>query len=160
MKFFLSATHTAFDVGSSSDIDHAFAVLRRCGERIAQVQDPDWTPKSSSIKLSMGQIFRHKKHGFRGVVVECFESCPADQNWSDKYGPFERGTDQPFYRTLIDTKDRPRPFMALAAEENLIPLDEESVPVEHPLMGELFSGFEHGRHVLREELQAKYPDEL
>ena len=32
-----------------------------------------------------------------------------------------------FYRTLVDTRDRERPFMTIAAEENLIPLHDETV---------------------------------
>jgi hemimethylated DNA binding protein len=152
----------AFDETQVSDaaaVDNAFAALRRGNDRIECLNADDWEPKPSAIQHDIGQIFRHKKHGFRGVIVEWYESCPAPKNWQETYGPFEKGFDQPFYRTLVDTKDRPHPFMALAAEENLLPLHNEDVPVSHPLMDETFAGFEEGRHIMHEEVALHFPED-
>ena len=150
--------------GEAADgMERSFAALRQALGRVDAVSAEGWAPKPAAVALDVGQIFRHKKHGFRGVVVEWFEECPADQEWMDSYGPFERGTDQPFYRTLVDTKDRPQPFIALAAEENLTPLENESSPVEHPYMDQVFEsgagGFERGRHVMRPEYQERFPED-
>jgi heat shock protein HspQ len=152
----------AFDKTEVSDaaaVDNAFAALRRGNDRIERLNSKSWTPKPAAVQLGVGQIFRHKKHGFRGVVIEWFETCPAPEDWQERYGPFEHGFDQPFYRTLVDTKDRPNPFVALAAEENLIPLDDEELPVSHPLMEQVFDGFEDGMHTMSDETQRLFPED-
>ena len=138
--------------------DYGFASLRLAQERIERVSDGRWHPKPASVALDIGQIYRHKKHRFRGVVVEWYASCPADDAWLEAYGPFERGREQPFYRTLVCTHDRPNPFVALAAEENLIPLHGEHLPVAHPLLGEVFRDFDSGRHIMNDVWISKFPD--
>ena len=78
------------------------------------------------------------------------------------YGPFDNGVEQAFYRTFVDIKDRPNPFIALAAEENLEPLsDMDQLPIEHPMMERLFAeDFEGGRHWLRDEYFQYFPDDF
>ena len=103
----------------------------------------------------------------RGVVARVccgrFEKCPVDDpKWISTWGPFERGLDQPFYRTLVDTRDRQDPMMTLAAEENLsFVYDEldELEPVDHPFLDRLFAEFSDGRHVLNDEHLGRFPDE-
>lgn len=77
-----------------------------------------------------------------GVVIDWHPGCPAQEDWVRQYGPFEQGLEQPFYKTLVCTLDRPRPFVALAAGENLVPVapgsKDAATPVEHPLMGRIF----------------------
>ena len=137
----------------------AFTVLRWAEKRVAVVSSPDWKPKPTRVKFDIGQVFRHKKHGFRGVIIEWWPECPADEDWSDKWGPFEHGREQPFYRTLVDTKDRPNPFMTLAAQENLIPLHNEKEPVEHPYVAQIFKSFEAGRHTMQPDIVELFPED-
>ena len=125
----------AFEAGVRDDtsMDRAFAALRTANRRKAALESPDHAPKPVHVKWDVGQVYRHKKHGFRGVIVEWFDSCPADDSWVQAYGPFDNGVEQAFYRTFVDIKDRPNPFIALAAEENLEPLsDMDQLPIEHP----------------------------
>ena len=153
----------AFD-GAQDDasMDRAFAALRTANRRAAALASPDHAPKPTHVKWDVGQVYRHKKHGFRGVIVEWFDGCPADENWVEAYGPFEKGIEQAFYRTFVDTKDRPNPFTALAAEENLEPLSGfDQLPVEHPMMERLFcEDFEGGRHWLKDEFFEDFPDDF
>ena len=106
------------------------------------------------IQYDIGQICRHKKHNFRLVLVDTFPECPCDENWIQKYGPFEQGTKQPFYKTMVCTKDRD-PFMSIAAQENLIPIDaiKEGQAVEHPLIDQVFNGYDEngGRMIPKDE---------
>ena len=153
------AAHVTPVEDSAVALDLGLAALRRLSERTACVRGETWEPKPEQVKLSVGQIFRHKKWGFRGVVVDWYDGCPADARWQETHGPFEEGVEQPFYRTLVDTRDRPNPFMSIAAQENLEPLEGETVPVSHPLESEVFSGFECGRHVMTEDYEAKFPED-
>ena len=86
---------------SSDRIDAGFEALRFAQRRLDLVSAPDWSAKPLVVLLDVGQVFRHKKHGFRGVVVEWWESCPADDAWFEAYGKdYTRGREQPFYRLL------------------------------------------------------------
>jgi hypothetical protein len=66
--------------------------------RIQALQSSTWKAKPDHIHLDVGTLYRHKKWGYRGVVVGWFPSCPADAEWVKRYGPFEQGLDQAFYR--------------------------------------------------------------
>lgn len=142
-----------------SDIEKGFAAYRRMSERLKRIQSPSWQPKPKHVKLALGQIYRHKRWGYRGVIIDWFPECPADNEWVKTHGPFEKGTDQAFYRTLVDTADRPSPFMTLAAQENLIPLDGEQDPVAHPFMEMIFEDFVQGKHILKHDMWERYPED-
>jgi len=143
-----------------NDSEAAFAALRRIGDRLELLEDQTFLPsKPDAVKLDIGNIFRHRKWGFRGVIVQWFSACPATQDWISQWGPFERGASQPFYRTLVDAKDREQPFMSLAAEENLDFLEFETKEVEHPKVDDFFSHFEFGHHVLNESIQKAFPED-
>eukprot|EP00483_Globobulimina_turgida_P008425 UN08442 len=130
-------------------MDSIFFAMKHINNRLVQISKDSWKP-NNFIKYDIGQIFIHKKWGFRGVIIECFDECPADIKWQQQYGPFEEGLKQPFYRTLICTKDRD-PFMSIAAQENLTPINgiNNGEAVEHPLIDQVFSGYdeEGGRHI-------------
>ena len=92
-----------------------------------------------------------------------------DDAWVAQWGPFEKGTEQPFYQTMVDTKDRERPMMTFAAQENLELVSEGEGPagdpvmrVDHPMMEKLFVDAppNAGRHIVHEHLAAEYPEDF
>ena len=154
------ALRICFNTSDATAVSAGFEALRTCRQRIATIEHTDWKPKPPAVQYDIGQVFRHRKHGFRGVVVEWFPTCPMDKTWQELHGPFEKGVEQPFYRTLVDTKDRPNPFVAVAAEENLEPLNDASeAPISHPLLSNIFGGFEEGRHVMLANVQKSFPED-
>eukprot|EP01084_Bolivina_argentea_P058203 106285_1 len=124
------------------DTDKVFYAMKNINNRLEIISNPKWKP-NNHIKYDIGQICRHKKWEFRLVIVATFNKCPCDQNWIEMYGPFEHGIQQPFYKTMICIKDRD-PFMSIAAQENLIPIDatKDGGAVEHPLINSVFSGYD------------------
>jgi len=164
---------------ASDELDMAFEALRRISARVSEMEDPDHELKPPHIQLDVGQIFRHRKHGYRGVIVQWYTECPLDDEWVQRWGPFQRGRDQPFYQTMIDTKDRPRGLMTFAAEENLIPLKDRPtesdadveeagylcgrlLPIEHPLFEKMFQEGSpvNGRHILQDHVQKDFPEDF
>jgi hemimethylated DNA binding protein len=127
----------------------ARAEAHRCIRQFCLTDSPCPFAIAASFPRS---IFRHKRWGFRGVIVDWHASCPAEEPWPTRHGPFEDGLTQPFYRTLVCTRDRPNPFMTLAAAENLLAVRDDSAdalrPVEHPMLDKLFDGFRGGRHII------------
>mmetsp|Transcript_7461 Transcript_7461/g.8585 ORF Transcript_7461/g.8585 Transcript_7461/m.8585 type:complete len:234 (+) Transcript_7461:190-891(+) len=146
--------------------DNCFAAMRMLNERNEMLQSKPLSSfqKPKHVHLSVGQVFRHKKYGYRGVVIAHWPQCPIEDEeerdqWLQTWGPFHDGNDQAFYSTLVDTKDRPLGFKTIAAEENLEPLDDVESPIEHPELDAYFDGFEYGHHKLKKKLLDRFPED-
>lgn len=85
-----------------------------------------------------GDLVRHRRYGYRGVVVDVDLECRASQRWYESNRTQPR-RDQPWYHVLVDGADH----STYAAEDSLMP-DYSPVEVRHPLVGLFFSGFEDG----------------
>lgn len=92
------------------------------------------------VRFAPGQLVRHRRHGYRGVVVAYDTTCQADEDWyqSNRSQP-SRG--QPWYHVLVDGG----PNVTYAAQENLV-ADPTSEPIVHPLLEAFFDAFEDGRY--------------
>jgi len=86
-----------------------------------------------------GQVFVHKKYGYRGVIWKADPSCKSEESWIEMMGVrrMPRGAEQPFYHCLVDQRDRPGQQTTYVAEEN-IELSKDAYPVEHSLMRTFF----------------------
>ena len=91
-----------------------------------------------------GQLVRHKRYGYRGVVGGRDSSCHADDGWywGNRTQP---DRDQPWYHILVHGGAH----TTYVAEENLDPYDGAE-QVMHPLTKELFASFGSGRYQPRE----------
>ena len=163
-KLFTTTLRQSFETTTATlPLDHMFGALRILNRRIEQLESSNFIGKPKRVKYDVGQIFRHKKWGFQGVIIGWFEVCPGDTNWAKTYGPFEDGLSQPFYRCLIDKNDRPpNGFVSIAAQENLIAVEpkEELEGVENDHLQNFFlsNSVEYGRHVLLEDVMKDFPD--
>jgi heat shock protein HspQ len=92
-----------------------------------------------------GALVRHRRYGYRGVVVAFDACCRADDAW---YGANRTQPDrnQPWYHVLVDGAAH----ATYAAQENL-ERDPAGRPVEHPLVSRFFSAFQHGAYVRNDE---------
>ena len=96
-------------------------------------------------KYQRGQVVRHKRYGYRGVIVDFDLECRADEQWyqSNQSQP-DRG--QPWYHVLVHDTDG----TTYAAEENLRE-DASGKSVAHPLIARFFNGFVAGRHIRNDQ---------
>jgi heat shock protein HspQ len=98
-------------------------------------------------KFGIGQIVKHRKYPFRGIIYdvdpvfanteEWWESIPADVR------PHK---DQPFYHLLAENAETE--YVAYVSEQNLLP-DESGDPVRHPQVDELFERAHDGGYQIR-----------
>ena len=97
---------------------------------------PDAEPK-----FQPGALVRHRRYGYRGVVVAADGHCSADPTWymSNKTQP-ERN--QPWYHVLVHESD----VVTYAAESSLRG-DDSGLPIEHPLVPDFFGGIESGTYI-------------
>jgi len=95
-------------------------------------------------KFQPGDLVRHRRYGYRGVVADFDDSCQAPDDWylSNQTQP---AREQAWYHVLVDGSTH----VTYAAEENLEPApggDE----ITHPLVAVYFVSFEDGRYVRNE----------
>ncbi len=92
-----------------------------------------------------GQVVKHKRYGYRGVVVAVDLQCQATDQWywNNQTQP---SRDQPWYHVFVDGSNG----TTYPAQENLA-LDLTCQPIEHPLLALFFSGFKDGQYVRNDQ---------
>ncbi|MCH8922242.1 MAG: heat shock protein HspQ [Planctomycetes bacterium] len=92
-------------------------------------------PASPPQKFDSGQLVKHRRYGYRGVIVECDTHCTAPKEWyqSNKTQP-ERL--QPWYHVLVHNSNQ----ITYAAQTSL-EADDSGQPVDHTLVNLFFAGF-------------------
>ncbi|MEN8833486.1 MAG: heat shock protein HspQ [Pacificibacter sp.] len=100
----------------------------------------------TQAKYHLGQIVRHRKHPFRGVVFDVDPTFSNSEEWYEAIPEDSRPKrDQPFYHLLAENDQSH--YVAYVSEQNLM-IDQSGVPVEHPDLEELFGPFEGGAYPL------------
>lgn len=85
-----------------------------------------------------GELVRHRRYGYRGVVVDFDRTCKAPDTWyqANKSQPRR---DQPWYHVLVDSSDS----TTYAAEDSLR-LDLSRTEIRHPMLTFYFGPFVDG----------------
>lgn len=92
-----------------------------------------------------GQLVRHRRYGYRGVVVSTDGHCTADPGWYMK-NKTQPDRDQPWYHVLVHESGT----VTYAAESSLMD-DPTGLPIEHPLIAAFFSDFDNGRYTRNDQ---------
>ncbi|NIY71616.1 heat shock protein HspQ [Marivivens donghaensis] len=101
-------------------------------------------------KYQLGQIVRHRKHPFRGVVFDVDAMFSNSEEWYEAIPEDARPSkDQPFYHLLAENSESF--YVAYVSEQNLI-ADYSGEPVSHPDVEEFFDTFEDGQYHLDVQL--------
>lgn len=100
-------------------------------------REPD---EDDSNPFEPGQLVRHCRYGYRGVVVTRDEFCTADDQWYNA-NQTQPDRNQPWYHVLVDGSST----CTYVAAENLT-ADLTGLPVDHPLVPGFFSAFENGSY--------------
>jgi len=99
------------------------------------------TLKSSDARFFKGQLVHHKKFDYRGVIVGVDPVFSGTAEWYDQVAKSMPPKEQPWYHVLVHGALH----TTYVAERNLeVDLSEE--PIEHPLVGQYFYGFENGQY--------------
>lgn len=101
------------------------------------IEIPDYFPDDLP-SFQIGQRVRHRRYGYRGVVVDFDVSCHADPEWYQANAT-QPDTNQPWYHVLVHDSTG----NTYVAQENLLP-DEDDQAVTHPLIEEFFTSYTHG----------------
>ena len=96
-------------------------------------------------KFKPGQLVKHRRYHYRGVVVEYDLYCQAGEDWyqSNQTQPLRN---QPWYHVLVHNST----INTYTAESSLM-MDDSSDPIHHPLIEYFFSVFQNGQYIRNDE---------
>ena len=97
-------------------------------------------------RYHLGQIVRHRKHPFRGVIFDVDPTFSNTEEWYQSIPEEVRpAKDQPYYHLLAENDHSY--YVAYVSEQNLV-ADYSGEPVDHPDLPELFGDMTHGSYSL------------
>ena len=103
--------------------------------------------KFRTAKFSLGQIVKHRKYPFRGVIFDIDPTFSNTEEWwlsiPEDVSPTK---EQPFYHLFAENAETE--YVAYVSEQNLLP-DESGKPVRHPQISEMFERTRDGGYKLR-----------
>jgi heat shock protein HspQ len=107
-------------------------------------------PLRTRARFGIGDVVRHKLHGFRGVVFDIDPVFANSEEWYESIPEEVRPPrEQPFYHLLAENEDSS--YIAYVSQQNLAE-DATGGPVEHPSLAQLFEDYDGGRYRLRQGL--------
>ena len=112
---------------------------------------------SNKIKVSkhplfnIGDIVKHRIYPFRGVIVDVDPEFSNPEEWYQSIPAAIRPSrQQPYYHLMAENTETF--YTAYVSQQNLVG-DGENGPLEHPDLEEIFSGMDHGKYHLRNEVR-------
>jgi len=99
----------------------------------------------TAMRFEPGQLVRHRRYGYRGVVVDADASCEADDDWyqANRSHPDKN---QPWYHVLVHNSMQ----VTYAAQSNL-DVDDSAEEVTHPYVAYFFSEFRDGKYIRNDQ---------
>ena len=104
----------------------------------------------TAAKYHIGQVLRHRKHPFRGVVFDVDAMFSNTEEWYHAIPEDARPSrNQPFYHLLAENDQSY--YVAYVSEQNLL-VDVTGTPVRHPQVNQYFKSFDAKKnsYMLRE----------
>ena len=112
---------------------------------------------SKKIKVSkhplfnIGDIVKHRIYPFRGVIVDVDPEFSNTEEWYQSIpAEIRPSRQQPYYHLMAENTETF--YTAYVSQQNLVG-DGQNGPLEHPDLEEIFSGMDHGKYHLRNEVR-------
>jgi heat shock protein HspQ len=103
--------------------------------------------KLRNAKFSIGQVVRHRKHPFRGIVFDIdMEFANTEEWWLSIPESTRPRKDQPYYHLFAENAETE--YIAYVSEQNLLP-DDSKQPLRHPQLRDMFTLQRDGTYKLR-----------
>jgi heat shock protein HspQ len=90
-------------------------------------------------KLRVGEIVRHQKFDYRGVIVDVDPVFSLSEEWYEQVARSRPPKDKPWYRVLVHGGQHE----TYVAERHLAS-DESGDPIDHPALVEFFDELKDG----------------
>lgn len=103
--------------------------------------------KPRIAKFAIGQIVKHRKYPFRGIIFDVDpEFANTEEWWQSIPVEVRPHKDQPFYHLFAENADTE--YVAYVSEQNLLP-DTSGDPVRHPQVAEMFVRIQGGCYKMK-----------
>ena len=103
--------------------------------------------KPRVAKFGIGQVVRHRKYPFRGVIYDVDPIFANTEEWwlaiPEDVRPRK---DQPFYHLFAENAESE--YIAYVSEQNLL-VDRSGDPVRHPQVDEVFERTSDGEYKVK-----------
>ena len=105
--------------------------------------------KASVAKFRIGDVVRHRKYPFRGVIFDVDpEFTNTEEWWMSIPEDVRPRKDQPFYHLFAENAETE--YVAYVSEQNLLP-DDTREPCRHPRVDEMFQRDGAGRSKIKSQ---------
>jgi heat shock protein HspQ len=100
----------------------------------------------TDLSFNPGQCIRHKRYGYRGIIVDVDLDCTATDSWyyANQTQPSRY---QPWYHVLVHASDQ----VTYVAENNLIK-DRSNASVTHSLLSYFFTKANDGSYIRNDNI--------
>jgi heat shock protein HspQ len=106
--------------------------------------------KARVAKFGLGQVVKHRKFPFRGVIFDIDPEFNNTEDWWLSIPEDVRPTkDQPFYHLFAENEETE--YIAYVSEQNLL-ADTSKEPVRHPQIAEMFTRGRDGRYKMKRQM--------
>jgi heat shock protein HspQ len=96
---------------------------------------------ATRARFHPGQVIRHLRFGYRGVVVDVDPGFQGTEEWYRQVARSRPPKDRPWYHVLVHDSGH-RTYVA----ERHLDVDDSGEPVNHPQMAEFFSEYRDGQY--------------
>lgn len=98
-------------------------------------------------KFGIGQVVKHRKYLFRGVIYDVDPVFSNTEEWWQSIPEEVRPRkDQPFYHLFAENAETE--YVAYVSEQNLLP-DTSGDPIRHPQVEEMFVRAQGGGYQIK-----------
>jgi heat shock protein HspQ len=103
--------------------------------------------KPQTAKFGIGQVVKHRKYPFRGIIYDVDPVFANTEEWWQAIPEEVRPRkDQPFYHLFAENAETE--YVAYVSEQNLL-LDTSGEPVRHPQVDEMFVRAQDGIYQIK-----------
>ena len=96
---------------------------------------------SSEAQFSVGDVIRHRRFGYRGVIIDVDATFKLSEEWYEQVARSRPPKDKPWYHVLVHEASQ----QTYVAERHL-ELDPDAEQIDHPDLGAHFTNFHEGRY--------------
>jgi heat shock protein HspQ len=132
---------TAKQIAQIRQLLDTVEAAKTLNESAEEASDTAEEASDTAAGLAVGQLVRHARYDYRGVVVAADPTCRADDDWY-LANHTQPDRDQPWYHVLVHGSHE----VTYAARSSLLE-DLSDAQVDHPLISQFFSAFHEGRYV-------------
>ncbi|MGH6851241.1 MAG: heat shock protein HspQ [Methylocella sp.] len=101
----------------------------------------------STAKFAIGQVVKHRKFPFRGIIYDVDPAFANTEAWWQAIPEEVRPRkDQPFYHLLAENAEAE--YVAYVSEQNLV-ADTSGDPIRHPQANEMFVRARDGAYKIK-----------